>query len=539
MTPVDGSAEPPGPHRKIVADSPGGPRGIERPTAAPSNERADRPMTTIFRTKPLDDVLHQNDDQPSEGGLRRRLRTFDLIGFGVGIVIGTGIFTLTGVEAKQHAGPAIVLSFVLAGVVSLLAAMCYAELASAVPTAGSAYSYAYATVGEIVAWIIGWDLLLEFVLGASVVSRGWSGYLQSLFGLPTSIFGESSVVNVGAIAIVAVLTVVAVTGIKQSAWLTNTLVFVKVAVCLFVIIAGFFFLKRRNLTPFVPHARPAPSGGGLDRPVVNALFGSPSAFGMAGVLTAAAVVFFAYTGFEAVANLAEESKKPERDMPRGLLGTLVIATVLYVGVSFVLTGMQKYTQINAGSPLSAAFNSVGAGWAGTLINIAAVCGLTSVILVELVGIGRIGFAMGRDRLIPPAVATVSARTGTPVRFTIGAAVLIMIIGGLIPLTTLADLVSIGALFAFMLVSIAVAVLRHTRPELDRPFRVPLSPVLPIVSALACLYLSLNLSVATWIRFAVWFVIGLAVYFGYGRRHARLEDGDRAERPVEEVSGHRA
>ena len=235
-----------------------------------------------------------------------------------------------------------------------------------------------------------------------MVSRGWSGYLQSLFDLPTSIFGESSVVNVGAIAIVAVLTVVAVTGIKQSAWLTNTLVFVKVAICLFVIVAGFFFLKRRNLTPFVPHARARPHpGGGLDRPVVNAMFGSPSAFGMAGVLTAAAVVFFAYTGFEAVANLAEESKKPERDMPRGLLGTLVIATVLYVGVSFVLTGMQKYTQINAGSPLSAAFDSVGASWAGTLIDIAAVCGLTSVILVELVGIGRIGFAMGRDRLIPP------------------------------------------------------------------------------------------------------------------------------------------
>ena len=266
-------------------------------------------MTTIFRTKPVDDVLHQNDDQPRQGGLRRRLSTFDLIGFGVGIVIGTGIFTLTGVEAKQHAGPAIVLSFVLAGIVSLLAAMCYAELASAVPTAGSAYSYAYATVGEIVAWIIGWDLLLEFVLGASVVSRGWSGYLQSLFGLPTSIFGESSVVNVGAIAIVAVLTVVAVTGIKQSAWLTNALVFVKVAICLFVIIAGLFFLKRRNLTPFVPPRAPGAPGGGLDRPVVNALFGSPSAFGIAGVLTAAAVVFFAYTGFEAVANLAEESQQ--------------------------------------------------------------------------------------------------------------------------------------------------------------------------------------------------------------------------------------
>ncbi len=486
-------------------------------------------MTTIFRTKPLDDVLDQDNHPEAGGGLRKRLGVFDLVGFGVGIVIGTGIFTLTGVEAQQHAGPAVVLSFVVAGVVSLLAAMCYAELASAVPTAGSAYSYAYATVGEIVAWVIGWDLLMEFILGSSVVARGWSGYLQSLFKLPTSIFGESSVVNVGAIAIVALLTVVAVTGIKQSAWLTNTLVVVKVAVCLFVIIAGFFFLKRSNLTPFIPPARPAASGGGLDQPVVNAVFGSPSAFGVAGVITAAAVVFFAYTGFEAVANLAEESKKPERDMQRGLLGTLVVATILYVGVSFVLTGMEKYTKIDAGSPLSSAFKSVGAGWAATLINIAAVCGLTSVILVELVGIGRIGFAMGRDRLIPPAVARVSERTGTPVRFTIGAAVIIMIVSGLVPLTTLADLVSIGALSAFMLVSIAVAILRHTRPELHRPFRVPLSPVLPIVSALACLYLTLNLSIATWIRFGVWFVIGMAVYFGYGRRHARLEKGREPDR----------
>ncbi len=479
---------------------------------------------SVLRTKSIDDVLHQNDGD-DDTGLRKRLSSVDLVGVGVGIVIGTGIFTLTGVEAKQHAGPAIVLSFVIAGVISLLAALCYAELASAVPTAGSAYSYAYTTMGEIVAWIIGWDLLMEFVLGSSVVARGWSGYLQSLFDLPTSIFGETSTVNVGAIVIVAALTVVAVTGVKQSAWLTNALVVVKVAICLFVIVAGFFYLRRSNITPFVPPARHATGSGGLERPVVNALFGSPSAYGAAGVITAAAVVFFAYTGFEAVANLSEESKNPERDLPRGLIGTLIVATLLYCGVSFVLTGMQKYTSIDTGSPLSSAFTSVGAGWAATLIDIAAVCGLTSVILVELVGIGRIGFAMGRDRLIPPAVAQVSPRTGTPVRFTIGAAVAIMVVAGLVPLSTLADLVSIGALFAFVLVSLAVPILRHTRPELKRPFRVPLSPVLPIVSALACLYLTLNLSIATWIRFAVWFVLGMGVYFGYGMRHARLAHSD--------------
>ncbi|GAB2457071.1 amino acid permease [Jatrophihabitans fulvus] len=483
-------------------------------------------MTSLLRTKSVDDVLEQ-----SEGGgskLRKRLGVFDLVGFGVGIVIGTGIFTLTGVEAKNSAGPAVVISFVIAGAVALMAALCYAELASAVPTAGSAYSYAYATIGEVVAWIIGWDLLLEFILGSSVVARGWSGYLQNLFDLPTSVFGEDSTVNFGAVLIVAVLAVVAIVGIKQSAWLTNVLVFVKVAICLFIVVAGAFFLKADNLKPFVPPAGPAESEKGLGQPVVQALFGAPSSFGVAGVISAAAVVFFAYTGFEAVANLSEETHHPARDMPRGLIGTLVIATVLYVGVSFVLTGMQKYTELNAGSPLASAFDSVGASWAGTLVSIAAVSGLTSVILVELVGLGRIGFAMGRDRLLPPAVASVNERTGTPVRFTVIVAVAIMVIGGLVPLADLADLVSIGALSAFAIVSVAVPILRRTRPELDRPFRVPFSPVLPIVSALACIYLSLNLSIETWLRFAVWLAIGMAIYFGYGRRHARVAEPSPAK-----------
>ncbi|SHH45020.1 basic amino acid/polyamine antiporter, APA family [Jatrophihabitans endophyticus] len=480
--------------------------------------------TGLLRTKPVDDVLEQGEGKGS--GLRKRLGVLDLTGFGVGIVIGTGIFTLTGVEAKDSAGPAVVVSFVIAGIVALLAALCYAELASAVPTAGSAYSYAYATIGEIVAWIIGWDLLLEFVLGSSVVARGWSGYLQNLFDLPTAVFGEDSTVNLGAVAIVAVLAVVAITGIKQSAWLTNVLVVVKVAICLFVIVAGAFFLRSDNLRPFVPPAGPADSESGLAQPVVQALFGAPSSFGVAGVVSAAAVVFFAYTGFEAVANLSEETERPARDMPRGLIATLVVATVLYVGVSFVLTGMQRYTRLNAGSPLASAFDSVGASWAGTLVSIAAVCGLTSVILVELVGLGRIGFAMGRDRLLPEAVAKVEPRTGTPVRFTVLVAAMIMIIGGLVPLADLADLVSIGALSAFTIVSVAVPLLRHTRPELERPFRVPFSPVLPVVSALACLYLSLNLSVETWLRFAVWLAIGMVVYFGYGRRHARLRTRTR-------------
>jgi APA family basic amino acid/polyamine antiporter len=379
---------------------------------------------SVLRTKPVEDVLAQGGDEDDGPGgragghgstLRRRLGPLDLMGFGVGIVIGTGIFTLTGIEAKNHAGPGVVTSFAVAGLVSLLAALCYAEMSSAVPTAGSAYTYAYATIGEVFAWIIGWDLILEFALGAAVVARGWSGYLQELFGLPSSIFGEGSMVNVGAIVIVLVLGAVAMVGIRESARVTNVLVVIKVAICLFVIVAGAFFVQRSNLTPFVPAAAPVKEGtSGLKQPLGQALFGiEPSAFGFAGILTAAAVVFFAYTGFEAVANMGEETRKPARDLPLGLLGTLGLCTVLYIGVSFVLTGMVSYTKISEGAPIANAFEQVGLSWAAKLVSIAAICGLTSVILVDILAMGRIGFAMGRDNLLPPAVAKIHPKWGTP------------------------------------------------------------------------------------------------------------------------------
>jgi APA family basic amino acid/polyamine antiporter len=497
----------------------------------------------LMRTKPIEDVLHQDDEGSTpegEGRLRKRLGPFDLMGFGVGIVIGTGIFTLTGVEAKNHAGPAVIISFVIAGVVAVLAALCYAELASAVPTAGSAYTYAYTTVGEPIAWIIGWDLILEFVLGCSVVSRGWSGYLGDALNLPPSLFGESSTVNVGAMIIVLVLGVVAVLGIRESSWVTNSLVALKVAICIFVIVAGLFFVNRANLTPFVPPAQPSDPGGagtGLERPLSQVVFGiAPSAFGIAGVLTAAAVVFFAYTGFEAVANLSEETKRPSRDMPLGLIGTLVLSTVLYIGVAFVVVGMVKYSRLDEGAPIASAFRSVGAGWAATLVSIAAVLGLSSVILVELVGIGRIAYAITRDGLLPKAVGRIHPRWGTPYRATGGMVVFVMLIAGFVPLADLADLVSIGTLFAFVLVSVAVAVLRRTKPDMKRPFRVPLSPALPILSALLCLYLATNLSVATWLRFVVWLAVGLAIYFGYGRRHARLAQREVATEVAPDPAG---
>ena len=483
---------------------------------------------SVLRTKPIEDVLAQGSDAGHEGPqghhrLTRRLGAKDLMGFGIGIVIGTGIFTLTGVEAKNHAGPAVVVSFGIAGLVSLLAALCYAEMSAAVPTAGSAYTYAYATIGEIFAWIIGWDLILEFALGAAVVARGWSGYLATLFDLPPSLFKEEATVNIGAIAIVLVLGVIAMVGIRESARVTNALVVVKVAICAFVVVAGLFFVNRDNLQPFVPPAEPVKEGtSGLAQPLSQALFGlEPTAFGFAGVLTAAAVVFFAYTGFEAVANLGEETRNPRRDLPLGLLGTLGLCTVLYMGVSFVITAMVDYRQIDESAPIASAFDAVGAGWASALISVAAVAGLTSVILVDIVAMGRIGFSMGRDRLLPPAIAKIHPRWGTPYRITALVIVLVAVLAGFVPLGTLANLVSIGTLFAFIIVSIAVPILRRTRPDMDRPFRVPFSPVIPVLSALACLYLMTNLSIETWLRFAVWMVIGVLLYLFYGRRNARL------------------
>jgi basic amino acid/polyamine antiporter, APA family len=485
----------------------------------------------LTRTKSVEEILATtaegggDAEHPATGGhLRRQLRAKDLMSFGIGIVIGTGIFTLTGVAATNFAGPGVVVSFALAGLVSLLAALCYAELASAVPTAGSAYTYAYATIGEIFAWIIGWDLILEFALGAAVVARGWSAYLQDLSDVvPAALFGEEAPVNVGAVLIVLALGVVAFVGIRESKWVTNTLVVVKVLVCVFVILAGAFFVKTANWTPFIPAGRPPedqPSG--LTQPLWQAVAGLDlSTFGMAGVLSAAAIVFFSYTGFEAVANLGEETREPHRDLPIGLLGTLGICTLLYVGVSAVLTGMVDYREIDEGAPISSAFETVGLGWAAVLVGIAAIAGLTSVILVDIITMGRIGFAMARDGLLPPRLAVVHPRFGTPSVITLVTVGFVALLAALVPLAALAEMVSIGTLFAFTIVSIAVPILRRTKPELPRPFRTPLSPVLPVLSALLCLALMTNLAIETWLRFVVWLVLGFAIYFLYGARRSQV------------------
>ena len=495
--------------------------------------------SSLTRTKDVDDVIRQNDDPAGSEGhhtrLSKRLSAWDLMGFGIGIVIGTGIFTLTGVQAKNNAGPAIVISFAIAGVVSVLAAICYAELAAAVPTAGSSYTYAYTTIGEIFAWIIAWDLILEFALGAAVVSRGWSGYLQDALSLPTSVFGEESTVNLGAIAIALVLGVVAMIGIRESKWVTNALVVIKVSVCVFVVVIGIFFVKAANLAPFVPDSKPVPESealSGLQQPLWQWISGAdPTAFGFTGVFVAAAVVFFAYSGFEAVANLGEETKDPAKDMPRGLLGTLAICTVLYILVCFVITGMVKYTGLSEGAPISDAFDQVGMGWASILIAVAAIAGLSSVILVDIVAMGRIGFALCRDGLLPAWIGEVHEKWETPYRVTIGTTAVVMLLAGFVPLDALAEMVSIGTLFAFFVVSIAVIVLRRTKPKMKRPFRVPQVPILPILSAVFCVGLMTNLALETWLRFLVWLVLGLAIYFFYGRSHSRLAQQEKEKTQV--------
>lgn len=489
----------------------------------------------LVRTKDVDDVIHQNDEDPSDEGhharLDRRLTVWDLMGFGIGIVIGTGIFTLTGTAAKDNAGPAVMISFLIAGIVAMLAALCYAELAAAVPTAGSSYTYAYTTIGEVFAWIIAWDLILEFALGAAVVARGWSGYLQGVFDLPKAFFGEEdSVINLGAVFIVVVLGVVAAMGIRESKLVTNSLVVIKVSICLFIIGVGMFYIDMGNQKPYIPPSEKAESASGLQQPLWQWVTGiDQTAYGVTGVLVAAAIVFFAYSGFEAVANLGEETKDPAKDMPRGLIGTLIICTVLYVAVCFVLTGMVKYTQLSTGEPLADAFDQRGLGWAGIIIGTAAVAGLTSVILVDIVAMGRIGFALCRDGLLPPAIGRIHPKYHTPVVITVGTTVAVAVLGAFVPLAVLAEMVSIGTLFAFLVVSIAVIVLRRTKPRMKRPFRTPQVPLLPVVSAVLCVALMTNLAVETWLRFLVWLALGLVVYFVYGRKHSKLGAANAAAR----------
>ena len=479
---------------------------------------------SLMRTKSIEQSLADTDEP--EFKLKRSLTALDLTVFGVGVVIGAGIFTLTGRAAHDVAGPAIVISFVIAAIACALAAMCYAEFASTVPVSGSAYTFSYASLGELFAWIIGWDLILEMFLGASVVAQGWSAYFGVFLSqlgvvLPEAV-SYGGAVDLVAIVFVLVLGTLMTFGIKESMRVNLVLVAVKLFIVLFVIVAGIAFINPANYSPFVPEAVPTNAETGLHQPLLQFLFGlPPQTFGVGGIIAGAALVFFAYIGFDVVATTAEETKNPQKALPIGIIASLAICTVLYCAVAVVVTGMVRYDELDPSAALANAFAYHGQEWMATVISAGAVAGLTTVVLTLMIGATRIIFAMSRDALLPRSLAKVHPKLRTPWVISILVTVVVAIVAGVTPIGALEEMVNIGTLSAFVLVSIAVIVLRRKRPDLTRGFRVPLSPWLPALSALVCLYLMLNLPVDTWLRFLVWLAIGFLIYFGYSRRHSRV------------------
>jgi APA family basic amino acid/polyamine antiporter len=498
----------------------------------------------IMRTKSIEQSIR--DTEEPEFQLRKVLGPLDLTVFGIGVIIGTGLFVLTGKAAASFAGPAVSLSFVVSGVACALAALCYAEFASTVPVAGSAYTFSYASIGEFFAWIIGWDLVLEFIVGASAVSVGWSGYfgqiLKSFLGitLPDAITkapGAGGVANLPAAGIALLLTVILVIGIRISSSVNFAIVLIKLAVVFVFIGIGVFLVNPSNWSPFIPPPGSAveSTGEGGGPSLLQFLTGSgQQSFGFAGIITAAAVVFFAYIGFDVVATTAEETRNPQRDLPIGIIASLAICTVLYVVVSLILTGILPYTQLGTDAPLATALSETGHDWAAGLISVGVLAGLTSVIMILILGQSRVAFAMSRDNLLPLYFARAHPRFRTPYRITILTGIVVALMAAFIDLTRLAELTNIGTLFAFVLVSIGIIVLRRTNPGLRRAFRTPLVPVVPILAALTCLYLMISLPVYTWLRFVIWMVLGLIVYFLYSMRSSRLARGEGVEEVTREA-----
>jgi basic amino acid/polyamine antiporter, APA family len=481
-----------------------------------------------WRTKSVEQSIADTDEPSTR--LRKDLTWWDLTVFGVSVVIGAGIFTITASTAGNITGPAISISFVLAAVACGLAALCYAEFASTVPVAGSAYTFSYATFGEFIAWIIGWDLILEFAVAAAVVAKGWSSYLGTVFdfgGGTAELAGLQ--LDWGALLIIAFVTAILAWGTKLSAEVSLVITVIKVSVVLLVVTVGAFYIKSSNYTPFIP---PAESGGGgnTEQSLLSLITGAEgSNYGWYGLLAGASIVFFAFIGFDIVATTAEETKNPQRDVPRGILASLAIVTVLYVAVAIVLTGMVHYTALrDAGEEanLATAFSENGVDWAAKVISIGALAGLTTVVIVLVLGQTRVLFAMSRDGLLPRAMAKTGPH-GTPVRITILVGVLVAVAASVFPMGKLEEMVNIGTLFAFVLVSAGVIVLRRSRPDLQRGFRVPWVPVLPIAAVLACVWLMLNLTALTWIRFLIWMAVGVVVYWLYGRRHSVLAQRETA------------
>ncbi len=490
---------------------------------------------SLFATKPLEQIKAEAEST-GDHTLKRALGAVNLVALGIGAIIGTGIFVLTGQAAAAHAGPAIVISMVLAGVVSALAALCYSEFASTVPIAGSAYTYGYATLGEFVAWIIGWDLILEYALGAATVAVGWSGYLVSIlkdFGIqfPAAFSAApgtvvqladgstaTSIFNLPAVLITIFVTILLVIGIKESANVNSVIVILKVLVVIAIIAAGVMFVNSAYWSPFIP-----PNTG---------KFGE---YGWSGIMRGAGVIFFAYIGFDAVSTAAQEAKNPQKDMPIGIIGSLVICTILYVLVSGVMVGLVPYKELGVAAPMAVAVDAARVKAAGTgmaplmnlmpfLVKLGAIAGLSSTMVVMIMGQPRVFFSMAKDGLLPAWAAKVHPRFQTPWVTTIITGVVVALAAGFTPIRVLGDLVSIGTLMAFVIVSLGIIFMRKQRPDLHRPFKTPLVPLVPILSALASLALMASLGGEVWLRLIIWMVIGIVLYFSYGYRHSKLRTG---------------
>ncbi len=459
----------------------------------------------LLRTKPMTRIMA--DTEVEGRRLKRALNAWDLTAIGIGCIIGVGIFVLPGVQASQNAGPGIILSFAIASIACACSALCYAELAAMIPVSGSAYTYGYATLGEIFGWIIGWDLILEYMVAAVLVSTGWSAYFVNLLknglginvpqAIAASPFDKNpGIFNLPAVVIVLVISWLLVRGIKEGSRVNLTIVIVKLAVIVFFIVAAVGHVDPAKWQPFLP-------------------------FGFKGVMTAAAIVFLAYVGFDAVSTTAEEAKNPQKDLPVGIMGSLVVATALYMAVAAIMTGLVPYKELGVADPIAMVLNSLRMPWASALISVGAIAGITSVLLVLIMGQPRILFAMSRDRLLPPFLSRVHKRFKTPNLSTWMTGGVVAAAAAITPINVSSELCSIGTLFAYIIVAAGVIVLRYTRADIPRPFRAPLSPVLPGLGILLCAYLMLSLPLVTWFRFLAWLVVGLIIYFAYGSRKSAL------------------
>ena len=488
----------------------------------------------LLRTKTVEQTIAETDE--ADRKLKRNLKWWDLAIMGVAVAVGAGIFSVGAQAAAYHAGPAVIISFLIAGIVCGAAVMCYAEFASMIPVAGSAYTFTYTTVGEMVAWIIGWDLILEMLMAGSVISKYWGVYLNDFFrlmgwNLNTNVQIGSFTLDVAPIIIVAFFTVLLVYGTRLGARVDGAMTVLKIAIVFFVVIVGFFYVKASNFTPFIPPSEPASSVQNASSEVTGiwaqplwqwATGMTPSIYGIPGILSGAALVFFAFIGFDVVATAAEETDNPKKAVPLGIGTGMLLIIVMYVAVAVVTTGMVSYKDLaKAQSPsLATAFELVGANWAAKIISFGIVLGLATVVMVLLLGLTRIVFAMSRDGLLPRGLSKTGSH-GTPAILQIACGVVVALVAAFFDIGVLSDMVNIGTLSAFTLVAISVPIMRRKRPDLKRSFVMPGNPWVPILIGLANLWLMLNLTVLTWVRFVVWLVVGFAIYFAYGYRHSRL------------------